>query len=748
MRRPGQPVTAAINSVAQQFIEELMAESLVLGDDWCRLTEAVQTQILSTNNHVEVLKRLIEHGLLTKYQADRIQAGTRYGLVLGNYRVLERVGAGGMGIVFKAEHQLLRRVVAVKVLPLAKEQDPRLLRRFQTEMRTIASLQHPNIVAATDAGYVTPADPNQPVLHYLVMEYVNGKDLEQLVRDSGPLDVAIACELIYQIASGLGEANKLNLVHRDIKPSNVIVTPEHLAKLLDFGLAQDFQNHLTEPGCLLGTIEYMAPEQASDPRCVDIRADIYGLGSTLFWCLTGKAPFKSTGPLSQQIARRQSEPPPSACGLRPELPAELGQALTMMMAMRPDDRYPTPHAVMRALLPFMRQQGRDTCDLRHQAVADSVWAIANTGRSGDDPRRILIADGESTVGTLCRNNLEGDGVTVDLVSDGDAAWNAITRTNYDVVLLDMVLRGKSSLEILKAINQAPTNVHPRVVVMSGAGGMEEMAQMLFHGADDYLLKPFSMMQLQARIKAALRLREANDRNRELQNHLQAVTTDLDRLLDSRATGQRKARAMLVQIFVDLINRRTPETPGHLTRIRRYCRTLAEEAVKFRAFSTEITPAFIDAIDMWAPLHDVGLIALPDHIVHHSGSYGPEDLFLMQTHCEIGAEILSQTANMCAAMSDSIAIAVAIARHHHERFDGQGYPDKLAGDAIPLAARILSIADTYDSLRCRRTYRPAMAHASAITLIRDGLPGKFDPQLLEVFRKTSDAFAAIFSQCPE
>src|SRR5260221_615020 len=251
-----------------------------------------------------------------------------------------------MGIVFKAEHVLLRRVVALKVLPLSRDQDTRMLRRFLTEMRTVASLQHPNIVAATDAGQVHPAEPNLPVLHYLAMEFIEGRDLEELVAADGPLEPAIACDLIHQVASALAEAHGHNLVHRDIKPGNVIVSAANQAKLLDFGLARDFAGQMTDPGSLLGTIDYMSPEQAQNPSAVDIRADIYGLGATLFWCLTGKVPFPAQSTLSQQIARRLCEPPPSARARRPEIPPELDAVITQMLASDADDFIAKPFGAL------------------------------------------------------------------------------------------------------------------------------------------------------------------------------------------------------------------------------------------------------------------------------------------------------------------------------------------------------------------------------------------------------------------
>ena len=251
------------------------------------------------------LTELLRHGLLSEYQVGRVGAGNLFGLVLGSYRVLERLGAGGMAVVFKAEHIDMRHLVAIKVLPLTSGQDTRLQGRFMAEMRAVARLRHPNIVAAMDAGRVCSPDPDQPVLQYLVMEYVPGQDLEEYVNVHGALSPTRACNFVHQIASALAETHKFQLVHRDVKPSNIIVTPEDLAKLLDFGLARSFDARMTQAGTLLGTIDFMAPEQAKDASTADIRADIYGLGGTLYWCLTGKLPFP--------IPTNQA-PPKASCG--------------------------------------------------------------------------------------------------------------------------------------------------------------------------------------------------------------------------------------------------------------------------------------------------------------------------------------------------------------------------------------------------------------------------------------------------
>ena len=254
-----------------------------------------RTALLRLPDRDRPVRDPVECGLLTPYQAARVSTGNTFGLVLGNFRILERLGAGGMAVVYKAEHIEMRHLVAIKVLHLSRGDDPRLESRFSAEMRAVARLRHPNIVAAMDAGRVYSPDPEGPVLWYLVMEFVPGENLDDYVRQRGPLPVAQACNLIHQIACALAETHRFNLVHRDIKPSNIIVTPEEQAKLLDFGLSRHVPTRLTQSGTVLGTIDFMAPEQARDASTVDIRADIYSLGGTMFWALTGQLPFSMQG---------------------------------------------------------------------------------------------------------------------------------------------------------------------------------------------------------------------------------------------------------------------------------------------------------------------------------------------------------------------------------------------------------------------------------------------------------------------
>ena len=203
-----------------------------------------------------------------------------------NYDLAERIGAGGMGVVYRARHRLLGRNVAVKFLTLELLDSSEGLGRFAHEALAIGSLDHPNIVRATDAGALEG-------IHFLVTEFVEGQDLTRLARSGQPLAVADACEVIRQAALGLEHAHGRGVVHRDIKPSNLLVDGHGVVKLLDFGLARlsSGQTTFTTTGQLIGTLDYLAPEQAADSRSVDIRADIYSLGCTLYFLLTGRPPF-------------------------------------------------------------------------------------------------------------------------------------------------------------------------------------------------------------------------------------------------------------------------------------------------------------------------------------------------------------------------------------------------------------------------------------------------------------------------
>jgi serine/threonine protein kinase len=295
---------------------------------------------------------VLENGWLTPYQINKIAAGHGKELQVAQYVLLDRIGEGGMGKVFKARHAHMNRIVALKLMRKEKLNSPRAVERFFTEVQAAAKLTHPNIVIAFDAGRTDNG-------HYFSMEYVNGPDLAQLVRKNGPLPIGAACDFIRQAALGLQHAHERGMVHRDIKPSNLLVArgASPVVKILDMGLARlndavDKEQKLTKSGQLVGSPLYLAPEQAADARTVDIRADIYSLGCTLFYQLAGRAPYRAAS-LAELLHKHQTESPPSVRELRPDVPPALEALIGRMMAKKPEQRPATPAEVADALESLM-----------------------------------------------------------------------------------------------------------------------------------------------------------------------------------------------------------------------------------------------------------------------------------------------------------------------------------------------------------------------------------------------------------
>ena len=293
---------------------------------------------------------MVRDGILTHFQAEQFCQGKWRRFTIGRYKVLERLGAGGMGSVYLCEHKLMRRRVAVKVLPTAKADDPASLERFYREARAVAALDHPNIVRAYDID-------QDDKLHFLVMEFVDGANFQEIVKRGGPMEVSRAAHYIRQAALGIQHAHEAaGIVHRDIKPGNILVDRNGIVKILDMGLARFFHDQddiLTKKydENVLGTADYLAPEQALDSHGVDIRADLYSLGATFYFVLTGRPPF-AEGSVAQKLIWHQTRQPKPIRSIRPDVPAELAAVLEKAMAKDPAQRYQTPIAMAEALAPW------------------------------------------------------------------------------------------------------------------------------------------------------------------------------------------------------------------------------------------------------------------------------------------------------------------------------------------------------------------------------------------------------------
>jgi response regulator RpfG family c-di-GMP phosphodiesterase len=732
---------------AQVFLQYLLESSIIHPDDWDSLPKETREQIFALVNRDALVSQLADFDLLNSYQVARIKAGTFGSLVLGNYRVLGSLGSGGSSLVFEAEHLLMRRKVAVKVLPVSNNEDPTLVTRFLREMRAVGRLNHPNIVAAFDAGLFPASHPGQPDLYYFVMEHLVGNDLEKEASNRS-LDIGEACALIYQIASALDEAHRHQLVHRDIKPSNVFVTQNRQAKLLDFGLVRHMGlgHAFPAPDVLLGSLEYLAPEQGSDSTQVDIRTDVFSLGSTLFYALTGASAFSQDGPRVESILRRQHQAARSARALRAEIPPELEMVVQHMIELRPANRMPTPQAVMQALLPF----------LDHRSRPEPICVTTGSGQSsqategshiGQGPR-VLIADPDPEVRSHLMRLLTVKGLRCAEAADAQSTMQVLRSEPPAAVLLAVQLPGMEGPAMLSALRDNPPCTNLKILMTSPVSSANEMASCLSAGADDYLPLTISDVQMAARVMSALKHKEVQDRTDHLGRQLLELNTELERSVDTRTTDLVQARSALVLALARLVEYRSTETIAHLSRMQRYSKVLAQEAGFLPAFTDEITPQWIQTLECCAPLHDIGNVGLPDDILLKAGRLDDEQLQIMRTHTTIGADTLQDVARRFGAGLEFLHMAIDIARHHHEHFDGTGYPDRLAGNDIPLAARIVALADAYDGLRSRRSQRPGLSHAVALQILRELSPGKFDPFLLGAFQRCATQFERIFREMPD
>lgn len=299
---------------------------------------------------------------------------------LGEYRLLEPLGRGGMGAVYRAVHSRLGRVVALKTFPPGRAKDAVAVARFHREMAAVGKLDHPHVVRATDAG---EADG----VAYLVMELVDGIDLGRLVRARGPLPASAACELCRQAATGLQHLSAQGIVHRDLKPSNLMLGRDGSVRILDLGLAviphESSDSDPTQTGQVIGTVDFMAPEQADHARAVDVRSDIYSLGCTLYYLLTGRSPYASPQypTLRAKLAAHAAAPIPSLRDARPELPPELDDVLRRMMAKEPAGRFGSPAKLIAALEPFCGRDGLAAL-IPEAAALEGIQASISTPAPG------------------------------------------------------------------------------------------------------------------------------------------------------------------------------------------------------------------------------------------------------------------------------------------------------------------------------------------------------------------------------
>jgi serine/threonine protein kinase len=381
------PPSGADSPTAEGFLKNVLKSRLL---DRAGLQEALRKVPREQREDALALAdHLVRGGHLSRFQARKLLKGTSLGLVLGPYQVLAPIGKGAMGTVYMARDERNGRLVALKVLPpnRARTQE-RLLRRFQREMALCRFVDHPHLAYTYEAGRLKG-------VHYIAMEYIPGKNLSRLVHEQGPLPTARAARLTAEVAEGLDHAHRKGLIHRDIKPSNILVTPNDHAKVLDLGLALMEGETGADlvvmggQGYIVGTMDYISPEQTHDPLAVDGRADVYSLGCTLYFALTGRPPFPG-GTSREKIHHHRDDEPTALEQLRPDLPPAFVAVVRRMMAKDLSRRYPGAAGVAAELRAWAADE--PVLPLDRPEDAEYTKAVDTTLRATDTATEIGLPE--------------------------------------------------------------------------------------------------------------------------------------------------------------------------------------------------------------------------------------------------------------------------------------------------------------------------------------------------------------------
>lgn len=347
------------------FSQRVIESGLVSAQELEAVLTTLPEDKIGDVKHLATL--LVRQRKLTRFQAREIYAARHKSLVLGNYVVTDKLGDGGMGVVVKARHRRMDRTVALKVLSPSLTKSEEAVQRFHREARAAAKLDHQNIVTAYDADECNGT-------HYLVMQYVEGADLAAIVQGHGPLDIFVALNCIEQAARGLEYAHTRGIIHRDIKPSNLLLDGDGMVRILDMGLAriesaESETDQLTGTGMIMGTVDFMAPEQAMATKAVDARADIYSLGATLWYLATGRPMYEAESMVKKLMAH-QNAAIPSLHATCPDAVPELDAFFEKLVAKVPEDRYAS-----------LSQALEDLQTLRSEQIASNPQAAAGTTSS-------------------------------------------------------------------------------------------------------------------------------------------------------------------------------------------------------------------------------------------------------------------------------------------------------------------------------------------------------------------------------
>ncbi len=505
----------SIEQIADELLRNGLLDDESLGES-CHALERRGDEITGPN----LLSLLTAEGKLTPYQAEQVGNGRANQLMIGNYLVLSKLGEGGMGTVFKALHRRMQRVVAVKVI---RKQVATLdfINRFRREIQLSARLNHPNVVIAYDSDHC-------PLGDFLVMEYVEGTDLNETMRRVGTLSIAEAVSAVRQAALALGYAHQQGIVHRDIKPANLLRDVNGCVKVVDLGLARVSEwegakgTELTKLGAIAGTVDYMSPEQADNPLTVDSRSDIYSLGCTLFYLLTGGPVFTKSSLVGRLMAHR-SDPPPNLSVVRSDVPVLLDAIFQRMVAKSPDDRFASMDEVVTALDALNRPQpGFESTQVFRKAVRD---------QRSLDQARVLVVEESRLQANMIGKVLNEIGVAdVQVCKSGQETLERLKTLSPQVLLSSMRLSDMSGLELAARIRDTLRWLEMGIVLMSSDDwtterrkSAEKLGRLLV------LKKPFDAAGLQLAIEQAVQNNTRDQQPLDGLSDLRVLVVDDSRL---------------------------------------------------------------------------------------------------------------------------------------------------------------------------------------------------------------------------
>jgi putative two-component system response regulator len=396
---------------------------------------------------------------------------------------------------------------------------------------------------------------------------------------------------------------------------------------------------------------------------------------------------------------------------------------------------------MNALTRFATAQPWPIDSLASDGSAEAAPEAGAVAFLPAEPWKVLIVHQDAAQRDAIRAILEPFGCLAADASQGSEAMAAARSNPCDLVVLQRALADMDGYEVCKHFRERPPKPHAKVILLAEEA---DLGVALAHGADDCIAAGRDLRVLSAKAQYLLRLKEAQDQAHVLARDLLTANRQLEDSLRARAEDVRLAHDALLFAMAKMAESRDGETAGHCRRLQLYARALGQQLAADAAWAGILHGSFLDMVERCVPLHDIGKIGLPDALLSKPGKLTPPERSLMETHTLIGASMLDALAREYGQSLGFLATATVIVRHHHERYDGQGYPDHLAGDAIPPAARMMALADVYDALRRKRFHKPAMAHEEAVRNLFES-EGQFDPAVVQAFASCEAEFRRIYQQ---